>query len=270
MIFQDPMTSLNPYLRISDQMTEVLMHHEGMSRRDALTESVTRLAKLEDEARALLDKIDRTARLNPVLAPSETSEIMPRDVSDPSLPSGVVALPFDALPKSEVPGTLNWTAVVHALSKGQAAVGVRKLVDRTKADPKIAALLALRERVVRGLAEDDLHVADLTPEHSTADLWADFARGARGGEITMLAGIDDKVALSVTRARLRSDAAFRETALRFVDTYIAMLGRAVQTIGADPRLVELADTETGRVFMLLAPLTGALLPSAELPVSADG
>lgn len=39
-IFQDPMTSLNPYMRISRQMTEVLEHHKGMSRREALAESV--------------------------------------------------------------------------------------------------------------------------------------------------------------------------------------------------------------------------------------
>ncbi len=39
-IFQDPMTSLNPYLRISRQMTEVLEHHRGMSRAAALAESV--------------------------------------------------------------------------------------------------------------------------------------------------------------------------------------------------------------------------------------
>ena len=29
MIFQDPMTSLNPYVRVSEQMTEVLIHHQG-------------------------------------------------------------------------------------------------------------------------------------------------------------------------------------------------------------------------------------------------
>jgi oligopeptide transport system ATP-binding protein len=39
-IFQDPMTSLNPYLRISRQMTEVLQLHKGMSYADALAESV--------------------------------------------------------------------------------------------------------------------------------------------------------------------------------------------------------------------------------------
>ena len=43
MIFQDPMTSLNPYLRISDQMAEVLMLHKGMSKTDAIAEAVKML-----------------------------------------------------------------------------------------------------------------------------------------------------------------------------------------------------------------------------------
>jgi oligopeptide transport system ATP-binding protein len=36
MIFQDPMTSLNPYLRISDQLIEPLLIHEKISKIDAL------------------------------------------------------------------------------------------------------------------------------------------------------------------------------------------------------------------------------------------
>jgi oligopeptide transport system ATP-binding protein len=36
MIFQDPMTSLNPYLRISEQLIEPLLIHEKISKRDAL------------------------------------------------------------------------------------------------------------------------------------------------------------------------------------------------------------------------------------------
>ena len=32
MIFQDPMTSLNPYLTVERQMTEVLQFHKGMDR----------------------------------------------------------------------------------------------------------------------------------------------------------------------------------------------------------------------------------------------
>jgi len=43
MIFQDPMTSLNPYLRISRQMNEVLMEHRGMSEEDAARTSINML-----------------------------------------------------------------------------------------------------------------------------------------------------------------------------------------------------------------------------------
>ncbi|MEP3848343.1 MAG: oligopeptide/dipeptide ABC transporter ATP-binding protein [Paracoccaceae bacterium] len=43
MIFQDPMTSLNPYMRISKQMEEVLVLHKGISKKDARTESIRML-----------------------------------------------------------------------------------------------------------------------------------------------------------------------------------------------------------------------------------
>ncbi|MBP1806133.1 oligopeptide/dipeptide ABC transporter ATP-binding protein [Rubellimicrobium aerolatum] len=43
MIFQDPMTSLNPYLRVSDQMAEVLMLHKGMGKREAVAEAARML-----------------------------------------------------------------------------------------------------------------------------------------------------------------------------------------------------------------------------------
>jgi len=43
MVFQDPMTSLNPYMRVSDQMAEVLTFHKGVSQRDAVTESIRML-----------------------------------------------------------------------------------------------------------------------------------------------------------------------------------------------------------------------------------
>lgn len=43
MIFQDPMTSLNPYLKVSVQMMEVLILHKGVSKKEAFEESVKML-----------------------------------------------------------------------------------------------------------------------------------------------------------------------------------------------------------------------------------
>ncbi|WP_419534237.1 ABC transporter ATP-binding protein [Endozoicomonas sp.] len=43
MIFQDPMTSLNPYLKVSRQMTEVLIEHRSMGKKEALERSIRML-----------------------------------------------------------------------------------------------------------------------------------------------------------------------------------------------------------------------------------
>ncbi len=52
MIFQDPMTSLNPYIRIDDQLTEVLTVHQGKSRREALDIAVAMLERVRIPAAA--------------------------------------------------------------------------------------------------------------------------------------------------------------------------------------------------------------------------
>lgn len=43
MIFQDPMTSLNPYMKVSEQLIEVLTLHKGLSRTEAFDESLKML-----------------------------------------------------------------------------------------------------------------------------------------------------------------------------------------------------------------------------------
>jgi oligopeptide transport system ATP-binding protein len=44
MIFQDPMTCLNPYLTIEKQMVEVVMHHQGLKRDEAREHAVEMLS----------------------------------------------------------------------------------------------------------------------------------------------------------------------------------------------------------------------------------
>ncbi len=46
LIFQDPMTSLNPFLKVSRQLTEVLMEHKGLSKNEARARSLDMLAKV--------------------------------------------------------------------------------------------------------------------------------------------------------------------------------------------------------------------------------
>ena len=55
MIFQDPMTSLNPYLRISDQLIEPLLIHENIAKRDALKRGIEALEAvgINDAARRI-------------------------------------------------------------------------------------------------------------------------------------------------------------------------------------------------------------------------
>jgi peptide/nickel transport system permease protein len=55
MVFQDPMTSFNPTMRIGRQLAEVAVRHQGMSRRAALARAVDRLGavRLADPERAV-------------------------------------------------------------------------------------------------------------------------------------------------------------------------------------------------------------------------
>lgn len=55
MIFQDPMTSLNPYVKVSDQMAEVLTLHQGLSKADAIADCTKMLdaVKIPDAKRRI-------------------------------------------------------------------------------------------------------------------------------------------------------------------------------------------------------------------------
>ncbi len=52
MVFQDPMSSFNPTMRMGDQLAEVAVEHAGMRRRDALRRAVDRLAAVRITAPA--------------------------------------------------------------------------------------------------------------------------------------------------------------------------------------------------------------------------
>ena len=57
MIFQDPMTCLNPYMRIADQLTEVLHQHRDISKAEARTKAIAALDEvgIRDAAKRIDD-----------------------------------------------------------------------------------------------------------------------------------------------------------------------------------------------------------------------
>lgn len=56
MIFQDPLTSFNPYMRLSDQLVEPLTHHKKINRKEALSLVVQMLSEsgISDPAKKVL------------------------------------------------------------------------------------------------------------------------------------------------------------------------------------------------------------------------
>lgn len=46
MIFQDPMTSLNPFLRISTQLEETIILHQGLGKKEAKEKAIEMLKLL--------------------------------------------------------------------------------------------------------------------------------------------------------------------------------------------------------------------------------
>jgi hypothetical protein len=173
-------------------------------------------------------------------------------------------LPFPALPRGAGRAALDWTAVIRALADDSPGEARRHAIARASADPDVAALIGLTRGIAAALADDGLYLSDLSPVHCPATLWARFAAGERGGEIAALAGIEDEVALAITRTRLRDDLEFRRLAMRLVAAYARLVERAAAEIGADPRLVELAETRPGRAFQLLADPVRALWPMAHV------
>ena len=237
--------------------------------RIAIERVLERIQILEERTARMHDAIDRTSRLNPLIDAPDMVTLT--DAGDQSTATKTdIELPFSDLPHTAARAPLNWTAVVHALGGTETRPGSRHVVDKALADPDVAELVALTEQVAKGLSDDKVHLEDLTLEHSGAALWGRFGRGERGGEIEELAEIADDVTAAIVRARLRGNPDFRALALRHVGAYTRLVSRAVAEIGPDSRLIELADTRAGRVFMLISGLTGALRHAPKAVTAEDG
>ncbi len=212
-----------------------------------------RLARIESaigETRSLIARIEgresaarRDAkRTQPPKAPDE---------AQPALP-----LAQEAAPPTE---GVRWTSVVRALDfprdkADKAGFAALKAMLR---DPEFAELMQAAEDVLTLFSEDGLYMEDLAAAQATPEDWRRYAAGARGEETAACGGVTDEVALALVRARMRSDVVFRDGALHFLRRFDRFVRRMAGELGADPLIVEAADTRTGRAFQILARVTGA-------------
>jgi hypothetical protein len=124
-------------------------------------------------------------------------------------------------------------------------------------DPEVARLLQAAEDVLSILAGAGLHMEDLRPVHGGSADWLAYARGARGPAADRVGGAREPEALASARALLDGDPVFRDAAAVFVRRWNQLVERAAAAFPDGAPLPALADTRTGRAFMLLARATGA-------------
>ena len=97
---------------------------------------------------------------------------------------------------------------------------------------------------------------DLSPNHAPLSVWKSYANGARGSAVAALGGIDDEVALALARSKMRTDPVFRDTSMHFLRRFDRLITRMFTELGDDPMVLEVADSRTGRAFMVAARVMG--------------
>ncbi|MEM7423027.1 MAG: hypothetical protein AAF334_04835 [Pseudomonadota bacterium] len=219
------------------------------SEREIVDAMMGRLSAVEENARVLIDRIDRTSRL--VAVSEETAS-----TAAPAREEDSADLLFQDLPPLGRQTRLHWTAAVHLLAGYPSTPQIAGAIDAVARDGEIARLVRLRDEILEELGSDGLFGDDLLSAHMPASVWASFARGERHPGIVDLAGVSDDVSLAIARGWMRRNPDNTALALRFLTAFRNLLNRAVSEIGEDDRLVELADTSAGRLFMMLGALTG--------------
>lgn len=218
-----------------------------------------------ESARLLGPRLDALeTRLTAALAEIETlsgaradrTPAAPRPAPAPGQPG----LPLEqAPPERGRPSPVTWAQVTRALEfpKSDDDAEAFAAIEAALRDPAFRDLLQAAEDVLTLLAALGLHMEDLTPEPASPEAWKAYAEGARGARAAAVGGVRDEAALEAARARMREDPVFRDAALVFARRWNALIARVAAERGADPLMVRLADTRSGRAFQLVARALGA-------------
>lgn len=170
------------------------------------------------------------------------------------------ALPFagDSDVSAETSVEISWANVVRALDfprdeKDEDGFAVLRQVV---SDHEFASLLRAAEDTLSLLSEEGLYMEDLSPTKAPLSVWKRYADGERGESVASIGGIDDEVALALARSKMRTDPVFRDTAMHFLRRFDRLIVRMFTELGEDAMVLEVADSRTGRAFMVAARVMG--------------
>ncbi|MDF2235779.1 hypothetical protein P2H44_24770 [Albimonas sp. CAU 1670] len=123
-------------------------------------------------------------------------------------------------------------------------------------DRPIAELLQAAEDALTILAQHGVYMEDLAVRLAPPALWTRFAQGERGPALASVGGVDSPEAVDAVRRMMKADPVFRDTAMHLMRRFDGVLRRAAAEPRGAGRLLELADSRTGRAFMLVAQAVG--------------
>ncbi|MEL6980720.1 MAG: hypothetical protein AAGM38_18950, partial [Pseudomonadota bacterium] len=123
-------------------------------------------------------------------------------------------------------------------------------------DAEAAALLQSAEDALTELAEAGLYMEDMQPHHAPTELWRSYIVEGKRRDVMDLGGVRDPDAIEDVTEALRSKPDFSATTERFLDRYETVVERLFAEAPTPTMVVELADTRSGRAYMLLARASG--------------
>jgi hypothetical protein len=131
-----------------------------------------------------------------------------------------------------------------------------RALRRAMEERKLGALLETAQTVISALTDDGIYMDDLPLERPDSGAWRKFAGGTRGKDVSNVGAVLDKAVLGIARARMKTDADFRETVLQFLQQFDQLL------VEYEPRLqnhemTDFANTRSARCFMVMARVSGA-------------
>ena len=177
----------------------------------------------------------------------------PAAVADPQ---GFLPLAADAAPAE---AGRDWGQVALALDfpkDERDDAGWAALATAAK-DRPIAELLQAAEDALTLLAQHGIYMEDLSVRLAPPALWTRFAQGERGPALISVGGVDSPEAVEAVRRMMKADPVFRDTGMHLMRRFDGVLRRAAAEPRGVGRLLELADSRTGRAFMLVAQAVGA-------------